>query len=1376
MSSTEHHLLNQNPISQDAITTHPSNSSSPPAFLDLADSAARLSSNLPDINARVEQKRIEHERLRSHHRKIFEEQMRALEEQQLAEERALLGANGAANASNPLAFRGQQPGFGSAVAAQAAPGFALGPNSAVGIGAGIHHGVALSAPTTPPSATTNSLIGSGDAIYTVSNGNPGLNGLASNSSPISTTGGYHHSTSPSNPSNNLSTPINTSSNPLDSGATSTFAPAPGVIGSGTLSAQQKRKSVNITQSPSEIIPSTSPSSAIGSNSGNFNPPLSALEYGSGNGGQTPFNVYSNGINQSGSVPYGHGARSMPASRRGSSGSKDGADNVNGGPGSITPGAMLSSGGDSLISGLAQLQIGGTATNNLSVGSENLMRAGTMPGAIGSDNRFPNANGSATGADASYLWDEDLEREMQYSLRHLPTDESQNQFALRQTDHASNNPSSDPFSGRKLSVSSAALDLAAPLSLSQQSNSRTSSASYLLSARGYHHPGGAEWPLFAGRSAGAGAAFGGAGGLSGMNGMGGQGGMGALVRAGGAVTAGNGTPVLGGTPVMAPSHTLGSAAPISAPASEGSPAGMQASLTGSQAANGNAISASKVATGNTSSLNAGLGVIGLSPIEPRGGSPAAGGANGLGSTLGVGNNSAAGNNAYMMLGARSVPATPLSTIPPVSVVPAGLQTAAGVLKGTTGLPVGMDVQPGYTDLGGYSTPTTAGPNGVGGSSVGAQRTPGAVATPGGMYEPIAFGSITGTPGEDYGNANQATFDGDAVQNNMGYMGYSQQAQQQGVPPPHPYQMMGMGMQSQQLGEYAGARNGRPVSVGDSSGISRPGSAAVQGLHPSAAGLGRFGGVRVASGMSATSAASSGGSAHDGTAGGSGSKMGGLHGPKHKRSDLDHNRFAGTHLEDLQGEIAAMCKDQHGCRYLQKKLEEGVPEHRDMIFRETFPHFAELMTDPFGNYLCQKLLEYSTDEQRNSICQSVAQDLVTISLNMHGTRAVQKMIDFLSTSRQTDQRCNAQIHSIIVALSMHVVTLIKDLNGNHVVQKCLNKLAPEDNQFIYNARCVDHASDAQRVQLVTEITYHALTLVQDPYGNYVVQYILDLNDNRFSDAVIRQFLGNVCALSVQKFSSNVIEKCIRVAEHNTRKMLIEELLNRTRLEKLLRDSFGNYCVQTALDYAEPNQRAVLVEYIRPILPLIRNTPYGKRIQSKLQREQVEVPHMTHYGVPGYHVTTAANHAALLALANSGLAAAVATGASGRHLHQQTLHHASQLVDPYVNQSPHYSHALPPHPSAGLHAQTHLHGVPPPQHQLDTGYATHHVLPRNGSAAAAAASLIGNGGFAGYTGSPAGGMNGGFGVGLGMGAPPATATSAAAGPEHYHHPSRTTYGYGM
>lgn len=106
--------------------------------------------------------------------------------------------------------------------------------------------------------------------------------------------------------------------------------------------------------------------------------------------------------------------------------------------------------------------------------------------------------------------------------------------------------------------------------------------------------------------------------------------------------------------------------------------------------------------------------------------------------------------------------------------------------------------------------------------------------------------------------------------------------------------------------------------------------------------------------------------------------------------------------------------------------------------------------------------------------------------------------------------------------------------------------------------------------------------------------------------------------------MILKCVRVAETPTRRLIIEELLNRTRLEKLLKDSFGNYCVQTALDYAEPAQRALLVEGIRPILPLIRNTPYGKRIQNKLQREQ-----MDQFG--GFN-----NHPALvnMAMTNQGL----------------------------------------------------------------------------------------------------------------------------------------------
>lgn len=148
-----------------------------------------------------------------------------------------------------------------------------------------------------------------------------------------------------------------------------------------------------------------------------------------------------------------------------------------------------------------------------------------------------------------------------------------------------------------------------------------------------------------------------------------------------------------------------------------------------------------------------------------------------------------------------------------------------------------------------------------------------------------------------------------------------------------------------------------------------------------------------------------------------------------------------------------------------------------------------------------------------------------------------------------------------------------------------------------RCIDHASGNQKAQLISQITQNAFHLVQDPFGNYVLQYIVDLAEPVFTSPLCYTFQTSIPSLSKQKFSSNVIEKCLRGAEPAITTMMVEEMLNPTELEKMLRDSFANYVVQTALDYAEPETRTRLVEAIRPILPAIRQTPYGRRIQSKI-----------------------------------------------------------------------------------------------------------------------------------------------------------------------------------
>jgi hypothetical protein len=326
-----------------------------------------------------------------------------------------------------------------------------------------------------------------------------------------------------------------------------------------------------------------------------------------------------------------------------------------------------------------------------------------------------------------------------------------------------------------------------------------------------------------------------------------------------------------------------------------------------------------------------------------------------------------------------------------------------------------------------------------------------------------------------------------------------------------------------------------------------------------------------------------------------------------------RFTNTKIENYRGDIYALCKDQHGCRYLQKQLEQRNPETIHLVFVETNLHVVELMTDPFGNYLCQKLLEFSNDEQRTTLINNAAPQMVKIALNQHGTRALQKMIEFITTPEQ--------IQTIIHALKDKVVELIQDLNGNHVIQKCLNRLSPEDAQFIFDAvgkncvtvgthrhgccvlqRCIDHASGNQKAELIAQITTNAYALVQDAFGNYVLQYIVDLAEPCFTDPLCYTFQANIPSLSKQKFSSNVIEKCLRGAAPSVTALMISEMLNSNELEKMLRDSYANYVVQTALDYADPETRGKLVEAIRPILPSIRQTPYGRRIQSKILGSEV------------------------------------------------------------------------------------------------------------------------------------------------------------------------------
>ncbi|KAF5811333.1 putative armadillo-like helical, pumilio domain-containing protein [Helianthus annuus] len=93
-------------------------------------------------------------------------------------------------------------------------------------------------------------------------------------------------------------------------------------------------------------------------------------------------------------------------------------------------------------------------------------------------------------------------------------------------------------------------------------------------------------------------------------------------------------------------------------------------------------------------------------------------------------------------------------------------------------------------------------------------------------------------------------------------------------------------------------------------------------------------------------------------------------------------------------------------------------------------------------------------------------------------------------------------------------------------------------------------------------NGILLAQDAYGNYVVQYILELQIPLAVSKLTSQFKGNYVHLATQKFSSHVVEKCLAMLDAQIRSTIIRELISATQFEQLLQDPHANYVIQTAL----------------------------------------------------------------------------------------------------------------------------------------------------------------------------------------------------------------------
>ncbi|KAL8659195.1 MAG: hypothetical protein Q9202_007236 [Teloschistes flavicans] len=340
-----------------------------------------------------------------------------------------------------------------------------------------------------------------------------------------------------------------------------------------------------------------------------------------------------------------------------------------------------------------------------------------------------------------------------------------------------------------------------------------------------------------------------------------------------------------------------------------------------------------------------------------------------------------------------------------------------------------------------------------------------------------------------------------------------------------------------------------------------------------------------------------------------------------------------LKDIYGHIVEFSGDQHGSRFIQQKLETANSDEKDQAFREILPNAMQLMTDVFGNYVIQKFFEHGNQTQKKILANQMKTHVLALSLQMYGCRVVQKALEHILTDQQA---------SLIGELQKdkQVMRCVKDQNGNHVVQKAIERIPAEHIQFIVNAftgqvhelskhaygcrviqRMLEHCVEPTRSAILQELHGCAQHLIGDQYGNYVTQHIIEHGRDEDRARIISLVTSNIINYSKHKFASNVVETCIKFGDAEQRKKIVDILsaVNEkgdNNLQYLIRDQYCNYVIQTLIHELKGAELDELVETLKPQLAILKRFAYGKQVQAIEALLYTTIP-----PIPGRHRTNSA-----------------------------------------------------------------------------------------------------------------------------------------------------------
>ena len=321
-------------------------------------------------------------------------------------------------------------------------------------------------------------------------------------------------------------------------------------------------------------------------------------------------------------------------------------------------------------------------------------------------------------------------------------------------------------------------------------------------------------------------------------------------------------------------------------------------------------------------------------------------------------------------------------------------------------------------------------------------------------------------------------------------------------------------------------------------------------------------------------------------------------KFSRNDNKHNKSKTKKNKDIkiQSNIRIMellnkngeslfqyVTTQKGSKKLQDSLKTINETEVELLIYKLKIYLSDIIMDKYGNYFCKQLFLICLPSQRIQILESIKERFVEISNNTYGTYPLQHLIEIINMPEEK---------KIVLSYTLgNELILALNAKGTYILQKFLsatkeperielnNNLLNLIDKLIFDQfgvcvliQLIKHTENQKNLKKVADFITKggSLKFIQHPYANYIVQILLSKSsDMPFCKEIINTIVQNYLSLSIQKFTSNIVEKCLKYGSDENVKAIFNSIIDEEKLESLLNNDYGNYVLEkliSRLDYEE------------------------------------------------------------------------------------------------------------------------------------------------------------------------------------------------------------------